>query len=108
MDLLILYVLTLVSPSNTIKNMKQKHLKILEIIFKRPVSGNVKWNDAVSMLKAYGAKIDDSRAGSRVHIALKGNDLLQHRPHPMPTMDKGAVEALRKFLNLCGILPKRR
>ena len=88
--------------------MKHKHRKVLEIIFKRPASGNVRWNDAVSMLKAYGAEIDDKRAGSRVHIELKGNDLIQHRPHPSPTMDKGAVEALRKFLILCGILPKRR
>ncbi len=57
------------------------------------------------MLKACGATIDETRSGSRVHIELEGKDLLQHRPHPAPVMDKGAVTSLRKFLELCGIRP---
>ncbi|MCP4680928.1 MAG: type II toxin-antitoxin system HicA family toxin [Desulfobacterales bacterium] len=85
--------------------MQRKHRKTLESIFKRPVSGNIRWNDVVSMLKALGAEIDDRRTGSRVHIELQGKDLLQHRPHPSPCMDRGAVAALRKFLELCRIRP---
>ena len=57
------------------------------------------------MLNAYDAIIDENRAGSRVHIELRDKDLLQHRPHPSPCMDKGAVVALRKFLELCDIKP---
>ena len=85
--------------------MKRKHRKTLELIFRKPISGNVKWPEVVAMLTAYGATIDESRAGSRVHIELRSKDLLQHIPHPSPAMDKGAVTALRKFLELCDIRP---
>ncbi len=85
--------------------MKRKHRRTLELVFRKPVSGNVKWEEVVALLRAYGAKIDESRAGSRVHIELLGKDLLQHRPHPSPCMDKGAVSALRKFLELCEVKP---
>lgn len=85
--------------------MKRKHRRTLELIFRKPVSGNVKWEEVVPLLRAYGAKIDESRAGSRVHIELREKDLLQHKPHPSPCMDKGAVSALRKFLELCEIKP---
>ncbi|MBW2709715.1 MAG: type II toxin-antitoxin system HicA family toxin [Deltaproteobacteria bacterium] len=85
--------------------MKRKHRKTLELIFRKPVSGNVKWQEVVAILNAYGATIDENRAGSRVHIELRNKDLLQHRPHPSPSMDKGAVAALRKFLALCDIRP---
>jgi len=85
--------------------MKRKHRKTLELVFRKPVSGNIKWEEVVAMLNAYGAKIDEKRAGSRVHIELRDKDLLQHRPHPSPSMDKGAVAALRKFLELCDIKP---
>jgi len=85
--------------------MKRKHHKTLELIYRKPVSGNVKWLNVVAMLEAYGARIDENRAGSRVHIELREKDLLQHRPHPSPCMDKGAVAAMRKFLELCDIKP---
>ena len=85
--------------------MKRKHRKTLELIFRKPVGGNVKWREVVAMLNAYGATIDENRAGSRVLIELRNKDLLQHRPHPSPSMDKGAVTALKKFLELCGIRP---
>ncbi len=86
-------------------DMNRKHRKILERIFTRPASGNIKWQEVVALLQACGASIDDTRTGSRVYIELKGKDLLQHRPHPSPCLDKGAVAALRKFLSMCGIEP---
>jgi hypothetical protein len=85
--------------------MNRKHRKILELVFKTPAGGNVKWQEAIALLRACGATIDETRSGSRVHIELEGKDLLQHRPHPSPCMDKGAVTSLRKFLELCGIEP---
>ncbi len=83
--------------------MRRKHKKTLELIFLRPVCGNVNWNDVVSLLKALGAEVDESRKGSRVGILLNGNVIIQHKPHPSPKMDKGAVESLRNFLIDCGV-----
>ena len=83
--------------------MKRKHQKTLEAIFTHPISGNIKWADVVAMLKAFGAEVDESREGSRVGIILNGNVVLQHKPHPLPNMDKGAVASLRKFLIDCGV-----
>ena len=85
--------------------MKRKHQSTLEAIFSHPISGNIKWVDVVSMLQVLGAEIDESRQGSRVGIVLKGNAVIQHRPHPSPNMDKGAVASLRKFLINCGVQP---
>ncbi|KHE92646.1 MAG: type II toxin-antitoxin system HicA family toxin [Candidatus Scalindua rubra] len=83
--------------------MRRKYKKTLELIFSRPVSGNVNWSDVVSLLKALGAEVDESRKGSRVGILLNGNVIIQHKPHPSPNMDKGAVESLRNFLIYCGV-----
>lgn len=44
--------------------MKRKHQKTLEAVFTHPISGNIKWADVVSMLKALGAEVDESREGS--------------------------------------------
>jgi hypothetical protein len=85
--------------------MKRKHQKTLETIFTHPTSGNIKRTDVVSMLKALGAEVDESREGSRVGIFLDGNIVIQHKPHPSPNMDKGAVASLRKFLTDCGVEP---
>jgi len=85
--------------------MKRTHQKTLDSIFSHPTSGNVKWIDVVSMLKALGAEVDESREGSRVGIVLKGNAVIQHKPHPSPSMDKGAIASLRKFLIDCGVQP---
>jgi len=85
--------------------MNRKHRKTLNLLFARPASANVQWRDVVSLLEALGAEIDESRAGSRVGIVLSGISTLQHRPHPRPTMDKGAVADMREFLKLCGVKP---
>ena len=46
--------------------MKQKHRKTLELIFKRPVSGNLKWNEIESLfwlseLKSVSGKAPELR-----------------------------------------------
>jgi hypothetical protein len=81
--------------------MKKRHQRTLELLFKRPVSSNVKWKEATALLKALGAEIEE-REGSRVAILLDGVVLHQHRPHPSPAMDKGAVADMREFLKRCG------
>lgn len=85
--------------------MKRKHAKTLELIFKRPVSANVAHADALALLKELGAEIDEARSGSRVAVVLFGEVRVFHRPHPQPVMDKGAVAALRDWLDQHGVRP---
>jgi len=80
---------------------KRKHQKTLELIFKRPVSGNVQWRDVIALLTALGAEMEEAE-GSRVLIILNEKVMIQHRPHPSPSMDKGAVASMREFLAMCG------
>lgn len=48
--------------------MKRKHAKTLALIFHRPVSGNVRFDDVLSLLVELGAIIETSREGSRVGV----------------------------------------
>ena len=84
--------------------MKAKHAKILALIFSRPVSGNVRWNDALGLLTALGAEIAEAE-GSRVRVFLFNQVKVFHRPHPSPSMDKGAVASLRDWLTANGVKP---
>ncbi|MCL5285168.1 MAG: type II toxin-antitoxin system HicA family toxin [Nitrospirae bacterium] len=86
-------------------SMKGKHQKTLLLLFSHPTSANVDWNDVVGLLRSLGAVIEE-RKGSRVGILLNDKTVIFHRPHPRPSMDKGAVVSMREFLNLCGITPE--
>ena len=77
--------------------MNKRHQRTLNAIFAQPISGNIKWRDVEALLKNLGAVLRE-RAGSRVSVSLKGRVAYFHRPHPSPSMDKGAVRDLRKFL----------
>lgn len=81
-----------------------KNRKTLEDIFAIPVRANIRWPDAETLRRAHGATITEG-AGSRVRIDLNGVRAVFHRPHPRPETDKGAVVALRKFLEEAGITP---
>ena len=84
--------------------MKRKHQKTLELIFKRPVSGNIQWGDIESLFLALGAEISE-RAGSRIAIFWFNEIRIFHRPHPSPNTDKGAVASVRKWLESHGVTP---
>ncbi|SPD73063.1 HicA-related protein [uncultured Desulfobacterium sp.] len=84
--------------------MNRKHHKTLELIFSRPVSANVKWNDIESLFVALGAEVSE-REGSRVAVFLFNEVRIFHRPHPTPTTDKGAVSSIRKWLEIHGVRP---
>ena len=84
--------------------MKAKNAKTLELLFSRPVSGNIRWQEVEALLIAIGAKIADGE-GSRVCVRLFGDRRVFHRPHPAPVMDKGAVESIRKWLEANGVKP---
>lgn len=84
--------------------MKRKHSKTLELIFHRPVSGNIKWKDIEALLISLGAETTE-REGSRLEVYLFGVVKVFHRPHPSPDTDKGAVTAIRKWLDENGVTP---
>ncbi|MEI7795290.1 MAG: hypothetical protein WCI06_01495 [Methylococcaceae bacterium] len=86
--------------------MKRKHQKILELIFARPISANVRWIDIKTLLFELGAQIEEEeREGSRVLIKLFGEWRVFQRPHPTPTTDKGALASLRDWLFNNGVKP---
>lgn len=84
--------------------MKRKHQRTLELVFARPVSANVRWADIEALFIELGAQAAE-REGSRVLVRLFGDRRVFHRPHPEATMDKGAVEAIRKWLEEHGVQP---
>lgn len=85
-------------------SMKRKHQKTLELIFASPISGNIQWRDIEALLVELGAEISE-REGSRVGVRLFGDRRVFHRPHPSPNTDKGAVAAIREWLNANGVKP---
>lgn len=76
----------------------------MELIFARPVSGNIKWSDIESLFKSLGAKVSE-REGSRIGVKLFGEIQIFHRAHPTPNTDKGAISSIRKWLEKNGVKP---
>ncbi|MCA0206667.1 MAG: type II toxin-antitoxin system HicA family toxin [Proteobacteria bacterium] len=81
-----------------------KSVRTLAAIFEKPVRSNIRWSDIETLLRARGAVITEG-AGSRVRIELNGVRAVFHRPHPRPETDKGAIVALRRFLEEAGLTP---
>jgi len=84
--------------------MNRKYRKTLALIFARPVSANIRWADIEALFLELGAEIEE-RAGSRVEVFLFGVVRVFHRPHPSPDTDKGAIAAIRKWLEDNGVKP---
>ncbi|WP_332880445.1 type II toxin-antitoxin system HicA family toxin [Oxalobacter formigenes] len=62
----------------------------------------MKWSDIEQLFLELGAFIEE-REGSRVGVFLFGVVKVFHRPHPSPDTDKGAVTAIRKWLEENGV-----
>lgn len=82
--------------------MNKKHRKILDAVFATPLTATIAWRDIEAMMVALGAEITES-SGSRVRIKLNDVRAIFHRPHPHKEADKGAVKAVREFLETAGI-----
>jgi HicA toxin of bacterial toxin-antitoxin, len=82
--------------------MNTKHRRTLAAIFVRPVPSCIRWADVEALLAALGAERSEGR-GSRVRFRLNGEEAVFHRPHPSPETDKGAINALRRFLETAGV-----
>lgn len=93
-----------VPKNGTILSMKRKHRKTLESVFRRPISGSIRWEEIEAMLVALGAEVSE-REGSRVAVVLFDEVKVFHRPHPKPETDKGAVSSIRKWLESHGVTP---
>ena len=84
--------------------MKRKHQKTLELIYSRPLSGNIKWRDIEALFVELGAEISQ-REGSRVGVQFFNDRRVFHRPHPSPNTDKGAVTSIREWLKKNEVMP---
>ena len=82
--------------------MKTKHAKTLKLIYSKPISANIQWRDIEALLISLGAEASD-REGSRVLIKLFDERRVFHRPHHSPNTDKGAAEAIKKWLQVNGV-----
>lgn len=83
----------------------RRHGTLVERIFQDPPPADVRWTEVQSLLSALGAEISEGR-GSRVRVFLNGVRAVFHRPHPRPTMDRGAVRSLRRFFREAGVSPE--
>jgi hypothetical protein len=81
-----------------------KHRKTLEAVYERPERSDIAWRDIESLFVALGGELSEG-AGSRVRVALGGVRAVFHRPHPERVTDKGAVKAVRRFLQTVGVEP---
>lgn len=84
--------------------MNSKHRKVLQSVFRDPVSGTIAWADIESLLLAAGARIIEG-SGSRVRFELDGEIETFHRPHPAKEAKRYQVRAARKFLTKIGVMP---
>lgn len=84
--------------------MNSKHRRTLAAVFSRPVLGNINWSDIEALLSALGADIENM-GGSMVAVSLNGVRALFHRPHPQKETNRGAVKAVRVFLEEAGVEP---
>lgn len=84
--------------------MKSAHQKTLTAVFAHPTSANIAWKDIEALLGGLGAEVSE-RAGSRVAIFLFDEVRVFHRPHPSPKTDKGAVVAVKRWLEQHGVKP---
>ncbi|WP_260424581.1 MULTISPECIES: type II toxin-antitoxin system HicA family toxin [unclassified Desulfovibrio] len=88
-------------------SLSRKHDATLRALFRRPVSGTIRWKDVEALFVALGADIEE-RAGSRVAVVFPGHmPAVFHRPHPSPMTDKGAVSTIRQWLERLGHTPGR-
>jgi hypothetical protein len=86
-------------------DINNRQRKTLLAVFAMPTRANIAWTDIERLFLALGGTVKEGR-GSRIRIELNGEDAVFHRPHPQKETVKGAVESVRKFLEIAGIVPE--
>ena len=84
--------------------MNKKQRQTLKAIFTLPIPSDIKWTDIESLFKALDAKVSQGK-GSRVRVSLNRVKAVFHEPHPEKETNKGAVKAVKEFLENAGIEP---
>ena len=85
-------------------NMRAKHQRTLESMFKRPTPTGIRWADIVAMLEAADVAVIQ-RAGSRVLLKKGTERMVVHRPHPEPEIGRATVRDIAAFLEAVGVKP---
>ncbi len=83
--------------------MSHKQARVLEEIFREPVTGNLHWRDVESLLHHIGA--DVVQHGARLHVTLNGREGVLHRPHKAGVSSKQDVRHIREVLAALGVTP---
>jgi len=84
--------------------MSHKHEHLIQAIFRDPISGNIHWREAESLLHHLGAEIE-TLSGARLRVKLNGYEDILHRPHQGATLDRSAVKNLREYLARARVTP---
>ena len=84
--------------------MSHKHEHLIQSIFRDPISGNIHWREAESLLHHLGAEIE-LLSGARLRVKLNGYEDVLHRPHQGATLDLSAVKNLREYLARARVTP---
>ena len=84
--------------------LRNRRLRTLNRIFARPTPPDIRWDEAVSLLRALDVEITQ-RAGSRVRLTKDGVRIVVHEPHPGPHLDRRAVRDIASFLTAIGAAP---
>lgn len=82
-----------------------RHRRTLATLFAVPTPAAVLYEDAMALLRALGASVDEGRRGSRVAVTLRGAVASLHRPHPAKELKRYQVRDLRDFLAGLGVMP---
>jgi hypothetical protein len=77
--------------------MSHKHEHLIQSIFRDPISANIHWREAESLLHHLGAEIEPL-SGARLRVKLNGYEDVLHRPHQGAQLDRSAVKNLREYL----------
>jgi len=94
----------LISLCDIIRTVNSKHRKTLLAIFTRPTSSAILFADIESLIKSLGGSVLE-REGSRISIALYGEQWRCHRPHPGKEARRYQVEEAREFFERAGVTP---
>ena len=84
--------------------MKRKHAPTSKLIFVRPESDWVKWQDIETMFVALGAAVSE-RERSRIGTVLFGEVRVFHGLHLGPDTGKGAASSIRKWFESHEVRP---
>lgn len=84
--------------------MNHHHRKILHTLFAHPINMNLSMKDVESVLRELGAEVSSAHSG-KTHVVLNGHSV--NFSHPNHSLPKQEVVQVRKFIETCGIDPKR-